>query len=186
MFAGLLAFQNAASRYFFAMARGGVLPRALASVNGRGAPSGGVIATSVTTIVVMVLFAVNNLDPVLNLFYWLSTVAVVAITLVEILVSIAVIAYFRKNGGANVWQSVIAPALATLGMALAMYLIIARFNLLSGTVADGVDPTLPESGFALSPLGWFLVALPFIFFVGGLVSAIINKKENSSLVDDMS
>jgi len=61
-----------------------------------------------------------------------------------------------------------------------------RFNLLAGTVADGVDPTLPESGFALSPLGWFLVALPFIFFVGGLVSAIINKKENSSLVDDMS
>jgi hypothetical protein len=53
-------------------------------------------------------------------------------------------------------------------------------------VADGVDPTLPESGFALSPLGWFLVALPFIFFVGGLISAIINKKENSSLVSDMS
>lgn len=186
MFAGLLAFQNAASRYFFAMARGGVLPRALASTNGRGAPSGGVYATSVITLVVMVLFAVNNLDPVLNLFYWLSTVAVVAITLVEILVSLAVIAYFRKNGGANVWQSVIAPALATLGMALAMYLIIARFNLLSGTVADGVDPTLPESAFALSPLGWFLVALPFLFFVGGLISAIINTKENSSLVDDMS
>ncbi len=186
MFAGLLAFQNAASRYFFAMARGGVLPRALASTNGRGAPVGGVLATSVITLVVMVLFAVYNLDPVLNLFYWLSTVAVVAITLVEILVSLAVIAYFRKNGGANVWQSVIAPALATLGMALAMYLIIARFNLLSGTVAEGVDPTLPESAFALSELGWFLVALPFLFFVGGLISAIINTKENSSLVDDMS
>ncbi|MEY4477530.1 MAG: putative amino acid permease YhdG, partial [Actinomycetota bacterium] len=94
--------------------------------------------------------------------------------------------YFRKNGGANVWQSVIAPALATLGMALAMYLIIARFNLLSGTVADGVDPTLPESAFALSPLGWFLVALPFIFFAAGLVSGVVNKKENASLVSDMS
>ena len=186
MFAGLLAFQNAASRYFFAMARGGVLPKALAQTNGRGAPTGGVYATSAIALVVMILFFANSLDPVLNLFYWTSTVAVLAITLVEILVSIAVIAYFRKNGGANLWQSVIAPALATLGMALAMYLIIARFNLLAGTVADGVDPTLPESAFALSPLGWFLVALPFIFFVGGLVSGIINTKENSSLVDDMS
>lgn len=186
MFAGLLAFQNAASRYFFAMSRGGVLPKALASVNGRGAPQGGVVATSVLALIVMVLFFVNQLDPVLHLFYWTSTVAVLAITLVEILVSIAVIAYFRKNGGANVWQSVIAPALATLGMALAMYLIIARFNLLSGTVADGVDPTLPESAFALSPLGWFLVALPFIFFAAGLVSGVVNKKENASLVSDMS
>lgn len=186
MFAGLLAFQNAAARYFFAMARGGVLPRALAATNRRGAPSGGVWATSITALVVMVLFFVNNLDPVLNLFYWTSTVAVLAITLVEILVSIAVIAYFRKNGGANVWQSVIAPALATLGMALAMYLIMARFNLLAGTVADGVDPTLPESAFALSPIGWFLVALPFLFFIAGLISGVINKKENSSLVDDMS
>ncbi|MFM6968028.1 MAG: APC family permease [Microbacteriaceae bacterium] len=186
MFAGLLAFQNAASRYFFAMSRGGVLPKVLATVNGRGAPQGGVIATSALALIVMVLFFVNGLDPVLHLFYWTSTVAVLAITLVEILVSIAVIAYFRKNGGANVWQSVVAPGLATLGMALAMYLIVARFNLLAGTVADGVDPTLPESAFALSPLGWFLVALPFVFFVAGVVSGVINKKENASLVGDMS
>ena len=186
MFAGLLAFQNAASRYFFAMGRGGVLPRAFASTNGRGAPQGGVFATSAVAMIVMVLFFVYKLDPVLNLFYWTSTVAVLAITLVEIFVSIAVIAYFRKNGGASVWQGTIAPALATIGMALAMYLIIARFNLLAGTVADGVDPTLPESAFQLSSLGWFLVALPFIFFVIGLVSAMINSKENASLVADMS
>ncbi|MEN9740808.1 MAG: putative amino acid permease YhdG [Actinomycetota bacterium] len=186
MFAGLLAFQNAASRYFFAMARGGVLPKALASVNGRGAPQGGVIATSVIAIVVMVLFFANNLDPVLHLFYWTSTVAVLAITLVEILVSVAVMAYFRKNGGANAWQAIVAPALATVGMALAMYLIMARFNLLAGTVADGVDPTLPESAFQLSSLGWFLVALPFIMFVVGIVSGVVNKNENKSLVEDMS
>ena len=31
-----------------------------------------------------------------------------------------------------------------------------------------------------------LVALPFIFFVIGLASGVINKKENASLVSDMS
>lgn len=186
LFAGLLAFQNAAARYFFAMSRGGVLPKALSRVNGRGAPSGGVITTSALSLLVMVIFAVAQLDPVLNLFYWTSSVAVLAITLVEILVSIAVIAYFRKNGGANLWQSTIAPALAAIGMALALYLVAARFNLLAGTVADGVDPTLPESAFALNGLGWFLLSLPVLFLIGGLVSGIVNKKENETLVNDMS
>ena len=185
LFAGLLAFQNAASRYFFAMARGGVLPARLASTNRRGAPAGGVWTTSIITLIVMGLFAVFALDPVLNLFYWMSTVAVLAIVLVEIFVSIAVIAYFMKNEGANVWQGKIAPALAAIGMALAMYLVVARFNLLSGTVADGVDPTLPESAFALSPLGWFLVALPVIFLAIGLISGVVNKKENKSLTEDI-
>ena len=44
LFAGLLAFQNSAARYFYAMGRAGVLPRALDSVNRRGAP---VMATAV-------------------------------------------------------------------------------------------------------------------------------------------
>jgi len=186
LFAGLLAFQNAGSRYFFAMSRGGVLPAALSRTNGRGAPSGGVWTMSIIGLIVVGLFAVFQLDPILNLFYWLSAVAVLAITLVEILVSIAVIVYFTKNEGANVWQGKIAPALAAIGMTLALYLIVARFNLLAGTAADGVDPTLPESAFALNPLGWFLVALPVIFFVAGLITAVVNKKENASLVSDMS
>jgi len=186
LFAGLLAFQNAGSRYFFAMSRGGILPSALSRTNGRGAPAGGVWTMTIAGVVVIGLFAIFQLDPILNLFYWLSAVAVLAITVVEILVCIAVIVYFVKNEGANVWQGKIAPALAAIGMTLALYLITARFNLLAGTAAEGVDPSLPESAFALSPLGWFLVALPVIFFVIGLVVAVVNKKENSSLVSDMS
>lgn len=185
LFAGLLAFQNAGARYFFAMSRGGVLPKRLSHTNGRGAPSAGVWTMSVAGLIVVGLFALFALDPILNLFYWLSAVAVLAITLVEILVSIAVIAFFMKNKGANVWQGKIAPALAAIGMALAIYLVVARFNLLAGTAADGVDPSLPESSFALSPLGWFLVTLPAIFFVIGLIVSVLDKKENSSLTKDM-
>jgi amino acid transporter len=185
LFAGLLAFQNAGARYFFAMSRGGVLPKRLSHTNRRGAPSAGVWTMSIAGLIVVGLFAIFQLDPILNLFYWLSAVAVLAITLVEILVSIAVISFFMKNKGANVWQGKIAPALAAIGMALAVYLVVARFNLLAGTAADGVDPTLPESAFALSPLGWFLVALPAIFFVIGLIVSVLDKKENSSLTKDM-
>ncbi|GAB2828877.1 APC family permease [Alpinimonas psychrophila] len=185
LFAGLLAFQNATSRYFFAMGRGGVLPARLAKTNRRGAPWMGVTLTSVIAIVVIAIFAIFKLDPVLNLFYWLSSVSVLAIVLVEILVSVAVIVYFIKNEGANVWQGKIAPALAVLGMALAVYLLIARFNLLAGTSADGVDPSLPDSEFQMNPLGWVLVLLPFVIFLVGLIVGVVNKKENASLTEDI-
>ncbi len=185
LFAGLLAFQNATSRYFFAMGRGGVLPARFAKTNRRGAPWMGVTLTSVIAIVVIAIFAIFQLDPVLNLFYWLSSVSVLAIVLVEILVSIAVIVYFIKNEGANVWQGKIAPALAVIGMALAVYLLIARFNLLAGTSADGVDPSLPDSGFEMNPLGWVLVLLPFAIFLVGLIAGVVNKKENASLTEDI-
>ncbi len=184
LFAGLLAFQNAASRYFFALGRGGVLPAAVAKVNNAGAPVNGVIITSAIAAVVMIVFAVTGLDPFLNLFSWMSSITVIAIVLVEILVSIAVIRYFMKNDGGNVWSTKIAPTLSIVLLGVGLYLLMSRFNLLAGTVPDGVDPSLPESAWLLNPLGWFLVLLPFLSLLIGYVVALINKKENEQLVRD--
>lgn len=184
LFAGLLAFQNAAARYFFALGRGGVLPAAIGSTNKAGAPQNGVIITSVIAALIIIVFAIAGLDPVLNLFFWMSSVTVIAIVLVEILVSIAVIVYFRRNGGGNLWSTTIAPALSAVILALGLYLLMSRFNLLAGTVPDGVDPSLPEAAWQLNGLGWFLVLLPFITLVVGYIVAIINKKENEQLVKD--
>ena len=185
LFAGLLAFQNATARYFFAMGRGGILSERFAHVNKAGAPRAGVILTSIIALVVIVIFAVAQLDPVLNLFFWMSAITAIAIILVEILVSIAVIAYFAKNSGANAWQGKIAPALAAIGLVLGEYLLMSRFNLLAGTVADGVDPSLPESAWALSPLGWFLVLLPFIAGIIGFIVAAVQGKEKAALTEDI-
>lgn len=185
LFAGLLAFQNATGRYFFAMGRGGVLPARFGTVNKAGAPQAGVILTSVIALIVIVLFAVGNLDPVLNLFFWMSAITAIAIILVEILVSIAVIAFFAKNEGATIWQGKIAPALAIIGLVLGEYLLMSRFNLLAGTAADGVDPSLPESAWALSPFGWFLVLVPFIAGVIGFIVAALQGKEKAALTEDI-
>ncbi|MDH6277075.1 amino acid transporter [Aurantimicrobium minutum] len=185
LFAGLLAFQNATARYFFAMGRGGILSERFAHVNKAGAPRAGVILTSIIALVVIVIFAVAQLDPVLNLFFWMSAITAISIILVEILVSVAVIAYFAKNSGANVWQGKIAPALAAIGLILGEYLLMSRFNLLAGTVADGVDPSLPESAWALSPLGWFLVLLPFIAGIIGFIVAAVQGKEKAALTEDI-
>lgn len=185
LFAGLLAFQNATSRYFFAMGRGGVLPARLGNTNKKGAPAGGVIVTSVLALLVMVYFAIAALDPILNLFFWMSSVTAIAIIFIEILVSIAVVAHFMKEGGANVWKGKVAPIGAAILLAIGEYLLMSRFNLLSGLVPEGVDPSLPESAFQLSTFGWILVLSPFIAAAIGFIWAAINKKENEELVRDI-
>ncbi len=183
LFAGLLAFQNASARYLFAMGRAGVLPASLGNVNGRGAPARASVVTSIITGVVIVLFAALQLDPVLTLFFWASGLAVVAIVLIEILVCVAVIAFFRKNkGDENIFVTMIAPVLAAIGLALGLYLLMSRFALLAGTVAEGVDPTVTP--WALSPLGWFLVLLPFITLAVGYVVSRM-RKVNAELVKDV-
>lgn len=182
LFAGLLAFQNSVSRYFFALGRSGVLPRFLSKVNGRGAPSQASILTSVFGITIIGFFAIRNLDPVLNLFYWFSGVAVIAIVLVEILVCIAVIAFFaRQSAGENIFVRVIAPVLATIGLIYGAYLLMSRFALLAGTTAANVDPT--QVAWAQSKTGTVLIAIPFITIVVGYLVAAIVKKKNSALQD---
>lgn len=185
LFAGMLAFQNSAARYFYAMGRAGVLPSRLDRVNSAGAPLLGSLVTSVITGAVIVFFAVSGKDPVLNLFFWFSSVAVVAIVLVEFLVCLAVVAYFRRTPNeAAAWNIVIAPLLAAIGLVVGEYLLMSRFGLLSGTVAEGVDPAAQSWG--LSLFGYILVFLPFIVFAAGTVVGLIRRRgENAAAVADL-
>ena len=185
LFAGLLAFQNSSARYFFAMGRAGVFSRRLDHTNRFGAPGNGSLVVSVITLIVFLVFIWKGWDPVLNLFYWFSAVAVIAIVLVEILVSIAVIAYFRKSKeDTRVWHTVIAPIIAVVGLALGLYLLMSRFALFAGTAADGSDPT--TESWALNPLGWVLVLSPFVVFVIGIgVGALRRSRENVDAIADL-
>jgi len=174
LFAGLLAFQNSAARYFFAMGRARVLPAVLQRTNRAGAPQGASMVTSGIALAVIVLFAARDLDPVLNLFYWFSGLSVTAIVFVEILVSLAVIAYFRRTGeDRRLWHTLVAPALAAVGLLIGLYLLISRFGLLAGTVPEGTDPT--TDAFALNTTGWILVAVPFVAFVVGTVVGVTRR-----------
>jgi len=185
LFAGLLAFQNSAARYFYSMGRAAVLPTSLDRVNGRGAPSVASIATSVVAGAVIVLFAVTDRDPVVNMFFWFSGLAVVAIVLVEALVCVAIIAYFRRSDAdRRVWHTLVAPALAFVGLVVGLYLLMSRFGLLAGTVAEGVDPTAQAWG--LNAIGWTLVLLPFAMLVVGILVGVLRRsEENEDAVKDL-
>jgi amino acid transporter len=185
LFAGLLAFQNATSRYFFAMGRSGVLGKSFGRTNASGAPEAGVILTSALAAAVVILFAVTGLDPILNLFFWMSSITAISIFFVEILVSLAVVVFFMREGGENVWKSKIAPIASAIILSFGLYLLMSRFNLLAGTAPEGVDPSLPESAWALSSFGWFLVLLPFIAAVLGLIVAQVRNVHHGKMVDDV-
>ncbi|HEU5266066.1 MAG TPA: APC family permease [Jatrophihabitans sp.] len=185
LFAALLAFQNSAARYFFSMGRAGVLPRPLDRVNRGGAPIIASITTAVITGIVILVFVLRDLDPVVNLFFWMSGLAVVAIALVEAMVCVAVIVFFRRSGAdASVWRTVVAPILAFIGLVLGIYLLVSHFGLLAGTSAKGVDPT--KELFGLNATGWTLVALPFAMFIIGTIIGLLRKRsENVDAVEDL-
>ena len=140
---------------------------------------------SAVTLLVIAIFAFGGLDPVLNMFYWFSGLAVIAVVVVEILVSIAVITYFRRDkSDTRVWNTVVAPALSVVGLALGLYLLMSRFGLLAGTTAKGVDPTTTSWG--LSVTGWTLVTLPFaVFIIGSVLGSALQRRENVDAVADL-
>lgn len=188
LFAAMLAFQNSASRYLFSMGRAGVLPKKLDQVNSRQSP---MVATTVVSILAVILVVVGIIfawDPIVNIFFWFGAVAVIAIVLTEILVSIAVIVYFRRTKeDTRIWNTVLAPVISVILLAVGWYMLIARYNLFAGTAADpAMCPGDAGSGcgpFELNTTGWVLVLLtPAMLIVGIILGTVRQKKENYDAV----
>ena len=186
LFAALLAFHNAAARYFYSMGRAGLLPASLGTTSAKyRTPVVASVTQSVLAVVVIGLFLVFKLDPVLNLFYWGSSMAVIAINIVQALVCLSVVSFFRRTGlDRNVFRTTIAPILGFVGMVVGLYLLMSKFALLAGTTRDGVDPTTTD--WAMNGTGWFIVLLPFVVFLIGLVVGLTRRgADNSNMVEEM-
>jgi amino acid transporter len=173
LFAGILAFQNSAARYFFALGRSGVLPHALSRTNRHGSPGNGSIAVAVIAGLNLVGFWVKGMDPYKTMFSWFSAVSVVAIVFVEVLVCLAVIKYFMGKPGVSLWTRLISPVLAVVGLVYGEYLLMSRFGLLAGTSQANVDPT--KATWHLNTTGWVLVLSTFAVFVIGFIVAMASK-----------
>jgi amino acid transporter len=135
IFAAALAFHNGIARYLFTLGRGGVLPAALGKVHARtGAPYVASVSQTVGAIAIIVVFALIGADPIATVFNWGGGIAVVALVVAYLLVSVSVIVYFRRvpQPDANVWNSLIAPSLAALALLGALGVIVANFGTLVG------------------------------------------------------
>ncbi|ALG86900.1 amino acid transporter [Gordonia phthalatica] len=135
LFAALLAFHNAIARYTFALARDGRAPQRLKSVHPKhGSPHAGSVVQTISAIILVGVFAVVGADPVLQLFTWMAGVAIVAVLLLMVLTSIAIIVYFaRHSSDDRLWHTKIAPVLGALGLCGITALVVANFT----TLIDG-------------------------------------------------
>ncbi|WP_031094335.1 MULTISPECIES: APC family permease [unclassified Streptomyces] len=153
LFAGILTFHNSANRYLFSLGRDRQLPVSLCRLNSRLAPwAAGCVQTAIA-VVLVVPFALTGKDPVLTLFSWFSGLAVLAMMLLYLLTSVSVVAFFRRRRvDGRMWNTLIAPVLGALGLAGAIWLILANFTTLIGG----------EASTAL----WLVLSVPVVLALG--------------------
>jgi amino acid transporter len=90
------------------------------------------VQTAIAAVLVLP-FALAGKDPVLTLFSWGSGVAVLGIMLLYFLTSVSVVVFFRRERYDNrVWNTLVAPVLGALGIAGAIWVILANFTTLIG------------------------------------------------------
>ncbi|MFI5938548.1 APC family permease [Actinoplanes sp. NPDC051494] len=158
----MLALHSIAARYGFAMAREGVLPawvRSTGRGSRSGAPVGGSLLQSGIAVLVIVAFAVLDLDPLGSLFAWFSTLGALGLLTLLVLTSIAAMRYLRGPGVAatSMWTRIVAPGLGVLGGAVVLVLMVVNVDALLGSAPGSSAPLIIPAvvvAFALGGLLW--------------------------------
>jgi amino acid transporter len=133
LLAGILAFHNASNRYVHSLGQTGVLPAAVSRTTRQGAPFVASALQTVLALLLVVPFAVLGLDPVLTLFSWGGGVAVLGLLVLYFLTSVSVVVFFRRTRvDTRPWNTLIAPTLAAVLIAVLSVLVLANFDLLTG------------------------------------------------------
>lgn len=135
LFACLLSFHNTLNRYFYALAHEGLLWKPLGKVHTyHGSPHVAGLAQAGLVIAILACFAIGGAAPYEVVFSWMSALAVLGILAVQILVSIAVVTFFRtERHGRPVFVTLVAPVLATLGLVTAFVLVSSNLSMLTGS-----------------------------------------------------
>jgi len=151
-FACAMAFHNVAMRYFYAMGREGILPKALGNThNKHKVPHVANVTAMVIALVIMLIWGVFSgfgFDKAFDTAYvriytMMAVQGVVWILLIQALCAAAIIVYFRKNGRkGNVITTMICPIIAILGLAFAIFLLFKNIDTLAGTIsyASAIGP----------------------------------------------
>ncbi len=156
--AAVIAFHNAVARYKFVAGREGILPDAVGVTHGvHQSPHVGSVIQTVLALVVLTVFVVMGLDPVFNLFVWLTQLGTLAILGLMAITSFAVVAFFsRDKRGEGPLSTMILPVVAGVIMAYLFVIIFRDFGALTG---------------AAGALGWILPSLTIVFGLVGFALA---------------
>lgn len=166
LFAASQAFHNSLSRYLFTMSRDGLLWSGMAKTHPtHQTPYIASIVQGIIMIAILFIFGLAKLDPMTDVFAWVSVLGSMAILVLQFGVSLAAIKFFSRNKHlpVSIWSRLIAPALAALGLAYIFITIVQNIQVLSGSS---------------SPVVTLLPWLVFICVLIGIITAQVIKYKN--------
>lgn len=133
LFACSLSFHNTINRYLFALGREGALWRGFARTNRHhDSPATAGIVQIASASLIVAAFAIAGSDPYVVVFVWMSTFGSLGILLLQVMVSLAVMAFFwREHRGLNVWRRLVALALGMAGLSVCLTLMAVNLDLVS-------------------------------------------------------
>jgi amino acid transporter len=165
LFAAVLAFHNGVARYKYVAGREGLLPSAIGVTHPvYQSPHVGSIIQTVIAVLVVGLFAVLGMDPVLQLFTWLTQLGTLGVLGLMAVTSFSVIAFFARTAGMTEgpMTTKVLPAIAGIAMAGLFVLIFAQFGALTGAA------------------GWLGVALPSLVLVAAAIGYMVASNLSNS------
>jgi amino acid transporter len=164
-FACGMAFHNAATRYWYAMGREGLLPRALGKTH--PVHKSAFNASTFQSVLAFALILVYMIGGAVkggttqawtsNAAYFgaytqMAVLATYLLLILQTLVSVGVIVYFQKNkADAHPWKTLVAPAIATVMQVYVIVLLFQNLDTISGT--KGFTPYIAWTGLGIIAVG---------------------------------
>lgn len=163
-FAGCLALQNACSRYLLTLGGRGILPRAFCRISPTtNTPSVAGAVNATIVFAALVVFAIVEADPYLQVVPWTNMPTIIAVLALQILTSVAVVRFFRRSRhGEDLWHRLLAPLLAIVVLTGGLAILLAFM-----------------SGFTGVAFGWnvvILAPLPVSFIAAFLRAAMVHRR----------
>ena len=145
LFAALSAFHNYIARYSYVAGRDGLLPAAFGRTHdAHQSPHIGSVVQTIGALIVLAIFAGLGLDPILNMFTWISQIGTLGVIGMMAITSLSVIAFFAKQGGGSLLSTKILPTIAGLIMAALFVYIFINYGDLTGTTGGSLSWLLPS------------------------------------------
>lgn len=160
LFAALSAFHNYIARYSFVAGREGLLPGVFGQTHiTHESPHIGSVVQTIGALIVLAIFAGLGLDPILNMFTWISQIGTLGVIAMMCVTSLAVIAFFRKPGNnGSPLSTLLLPLVAAVLLAALFVYIFANYGDLTGTTGGSLGWILPALIPLAAVIGWLLAA----------------------------
>ena len=157
LFAGVLAFHNGVARYKYVAGREGLLPDSVGVTHSKyQSPHVGSVIQTIIAFAVVGLFAALGMDPVLQLFTWLTQLGTLGILGLMALTAFSVVAFFSNDArGEGPLATKILPILTGALLAFLFVYIFYKFGDLTGA-AGAMGIILPSLVIVAAIIGYLL------------------------------